>query len=109
MRGLLSDIKLGDVRATDKSDQARHAVCGFLSGLCLLLLKFLLSAAHLVVVFDVAALALALGIERLDTCVGTVSGHATSSVLMITVIAHALSVQGKIHMRTGIDLALFAA
>lgn len=81
----------------------------FLSGLALLLLKLLLAAPHLVVVVDVAALALALGVEGPAACVNTVSGQTASPVLVVAVVAHALGIERQIGVRACRDLALLAA
>ena len=56
--------------------------------------SFFLSALHLVVVVDVAALALALGVEGAIASVSTVSGEGASPILVVAVIAHAMGVEG---------------
>ena len=81
----------------------------FLLGLHLFLLLLLLAAPHLVIVIDVAALALALRIDRLLAGMDTVSGQRAPAVLMVAVIAHAHRVEWQIDVRACCDGALFAA
>ena len=81
----------------------------FLLGLHLFLLLLLLAAPHLVVVIDVAALALALRIDRLLAGMDAVSGQRAPTVLMVAVVAHAHGVEGQIDVRACCDGALFAA
>lgn len=55
--------------------------------------QLFLSATHLIVVVDVAALALAFGVVLTDTRVGTLRSQRASSVLVVAVVAHSHSVQ----------------
>ena len=81
----------------------------FLLGLHLFLLLLLLTAPHLVIVIDVATLALALRVDRLLAGMHTVSGQRAPTVLMVAVVAHAHGVEGQIDVRTCCDGALLAA
>ena len=80
----------------------------FLLGLHLFLLLLLLAAPHLVIVIDVAALALAFRVDRLLAGMDTVSGQRAPAVLMVAVVAHAHRVEGQIDVRACCDGALFA-
>ncbi len=70
---------------------------------------FFLTALHLIVVVDVAALALALRIEESLACVGAFSGEGASTVFMIAVIAHAMGIEWKANMRALCHFALLGA
>ncbi len=59
---------------------------------------FLLTALHLIVVVNVAALTLTLRIEESLACVGTFSGKRTSTIFMVAVIAHAMGVERKAYV-----------
>ena len=76
--------------------------------LCLLQLQFTLSAAHFIIVVDVAALTLALRVDRSLPCVMTLGSQRTTAILVIAVVAHAHRVQREVSMRTGCDCALLA-
>ena len=80
----------------------------FLLGLHLFLLLLLLAAPHLVIVIDVAALALAFRVDRLLAGMDTVSGQRAPAVLMVAVVAHAHRVERQIDVRACCDGALFA-
>lgn len=71
--------------------------------------RFLLTALHLIVVVDVAALALTLRIEESLACVGTFSGERTSTIFMIAVIAHAMGVEREADMGALCHFALLGA
>ena len=81
----------------------------FLLGLHLFLLLLLLTAPHLVIVIDVATLALTLRVDRLLAGMHTVSGQRAPAVLMVAVVAHAHRVERQIDVRTCRDGTLFAA
>lgn len=55
---------------------------------------FLLPATHLVVVVDVAALALALSVVLAETRVDALGGGTTPPILVVAVVAHAHGVEG---------------
>ncbi len=55
--------------------------------------QLLLAALHLIVVIDVAALTLALGIEESLASMSTISGERASTILVVAVVAHAMSVE----------------
>lgn len=55
----------------------------------LLFKHFLLPTLLLIVIIDVAALALALRVDGSFASVGTLCGHCTATVLVVAVIAHA--------------------
>ena len=74
----------------------------------LLGLLLLLSSAHLVVVVDVAALALALCVVITLPCMDAVSCHCLPPILMVAMIAHAHRVQRQIRVLAGRDGALLA-
>ena len=76
--------------------------------LCLLQLQFTLSAAHFIIVVDVAALTLALCVDRSLTSVMTLRSQRATAILVIAVVAHAHRVQREVSMRTGCDCALLA-
>ena len=95
------------LRHDGKSDRCLRG--SFFSSLALLLLELLLTAPHLVVVIDIATLALALGVEGPVACMNTVSGQTAPPVLVVAVVAHALSIERKVGVRASRDFALFAA
>ena len=76
--------------------------------LCLLQLQFTLSAAHFIIVVDVAALTLALCVDGSLPCVMTLRSQRASTILVIAVVAHAHRVQREVSMRAGCDCALLA-
>ena len=77
--------------------------------LSLLLLKLFLATSQLIVVVDVATLALAFGVDQSLASMRTVSRHITPSILVIAVIAHAHGIEWEIGVRAGGDLTLLSA
>ena len=75
----------------------------------LFLLKFVFPSSLLLIVIDIAGLTLAFSVTRSLSCVSAFRGHGTSTVLMVTVIAHAHSIQRKVHMRARRDETLLAS
>ena len=71
--------------------------------------QLFLAALHLIVVIDVAALTLALGVHGTLVGMNAVSGHALAPILVIAVIAHAHGVEGRVFVRARCHLALLAA
>ena len=65
----------------------------------LLPLLLALATTHLVIVIDVAALALALGVDLALTSVNAVCRHAGAPILVIAVITHAESIKREIDVR----------
>ena len=73
----------------------------------MLLLELTLAAAHLVIVIDVAALALSLGIDGSLAGMTAFCCHSAAPVLVIAVIAHSHRVKRQIYMWTGRNYTLF--
>lgn len=71
--------------------------------LSLLPLGFFLSALLLIIIINVAALALSLCVDFSLARMSTVGGHASAPVLVIAVIAHPKSVKRKVSVRAGGD------
>ena len=69
--------------------------------LSLLPLGFFLSALLLIIIINVAALALSLCVDLSFARMSTVGGHASAPVLVIAVIAHPKSVKRKVSMGAG--------
>ena len=69
--------------------------------LFVLSLSFFLSALLLIIIINVAALALSLCVDLSLARMSTVGGHASAPVLVIAVIAHPKSVKRKVSMRAG--------
>ena len=93
---------------------ARFASSGLLTEhLLFLFLDFLgsfaFSALHLVIIVDVAALALALSVDGALACMGTVGSERASAVFMVAVVAHAHGVQGQVDVLARSDLAFLGA
>ena len=75
----------------------------------MLFLELALAPTHLVIVIDVAALALALGVDCALAGMAALCRQSAATVLMIAMIAHAHSVKGQISVRTGRNYTLFAS
>ena len=71
----------------------------------MLFLELALAAAHFVVVIDVTALTLALGVDSADTRVRAIGRHGAPAVLVVAMVAHAHRVEGQVRVRTRTDLA----
>ena len=74
----------------------------------LLPLLLALATTHLVIVIDVAALALALRVDLALAGVSTVSRQGVAAVFVIAVVAHAHGVVRQISVRTRRNDTLFA-
>ena len=75
----------------------------------MLLLELTLTAAHLVIVIDVAALTLSLGIDGSLAGMNAFCCHSAAPVLVIAVIAHSHRVKRQIYMWTGRNYTLFTS